>query len=113
VVFGLDRGPFSHILMPGLYAYWAGQKDVRVEVVDARQVRFEHAGLEGHRRSCNAVHALDVCTSSVTTWHLVQDGDYVQTLRRPVRVLEGAADARVVEVEHARGDGRRSAARRS
>ena len=35
-------GRFSHILPPGLYAYWTGQKDVRVEVVDARKVRFEH-----------------------------------------------------------------------
>jgi hypothetical protein len=28
-------GRFSHILAPGLYAYWLGQKEVRVEVVDA------------------------------------------------------------------------------
>ena len=36
------EGRFSHVLPPGLYAYWTGQKDVKVEVVDARTVRFEH-----------------------------------------------------------------------
>jgi hypothetical protein len=30
-------GRFSHVLPPGLYAYWTGQKEVRVEVVDARR----------------------------------------------------------------------------
>ena len=39
-------GRFSHILPPGLYAYWTALKDVKVEVVDARRVRFEHADLK-------------------------------------------------------------------
>ena len=38
-------GRFSHVLPPGLYAYWTGMKDVTVEVIDARGVRFEHADL--------------------------------------------------------------------
>ena len=29
------EGRFSHVLPPGLYAYWTGFKDVRVEVIDA------------------------------------------------------------------------------
>src|SRR4051794_31011176 len=33
-------GRFSHVLPPGLYAYWTTFRDVRVEVVDARPVRF-------------------------------------------------------------------------
>lgn len=33
---------FSHVLPAGQYAYWTGQKQVRVEVVDIRSVRFEH-----------------------------------------------------------------------
>src|SRR5262249_2925087 len=33
-------GRFSHILPPGLYAYWTALRDVRIEVVDARSVRF-------------------------------------------------------------------------
>ena len=28
------EGRFSHVLPPGLYAYWTGQKDVKVEVVN-------------------------------------------------------------------------------
>ena len=36
------EGRFSHILPAGRYAYWTGQKEVRVEIVDARSVRFEH-----------------------------------------------------------------------
>ncbi len=34
----IDRR-FSHVLAPGLYAYWTALKDVKVEVVDARKVR--------------------------------------------------------------------------
>ena len=33
---------FSHLLPAGQYAYWTGQKQVRVEIIDIRQVRFEH-----------------------------------------------------------------------
>ena len=33
---------FSHVLPAGLFAYWTGQKNVRVEVIDARNVRLEH-----------------------------------------------------------------------
>ena len=34
------EGRFSHLLAPGLYAYWHGVREVRVEIIDARQVRF-------------------------------------------------------------------------
>src|SRR5580704_2188045 len=35
-------GRLSHVLPPGLYAYWTGLRVVAVELVDARKVRFEH-----------------------------------------------------------------------
>src|SRR5260370_11135453 len=38
-------GRFIHLLPPGLSAYWTTARDVRVEVVDARGVRFTHADL--------------------------------------------------------------------
>src|SRR4051812_22022780 len=38
-------GRFSHVLPPGLYAYWTTFCSVRAEVVDARTVRFEHPDL--------------------------------------------------------------------
>src|SRR5215475_13431401 len=33
-------GRLSHVLPPGLYAYWTALREVKVEVVDARAVRF-------------------------------------------------------------------------
>jgi hypothetical protein len=35
-------GRFSHVLPPGLYAYWNTLRDVQVEVIDARAVRLVH-----------------------------------------------------------------------
>jgi regulator of protease activity HflC (stomatin/prohibitin superfamily) len=75
------EGRFSRILPPGLYAYWTGVKDVRVEVVDARQVRFQHSDFKPIVRSQHAMQLLDICT--VERNHVgvsFQDGDYVETL---------------------------------
>src|SRR5262245_48640770 len=52
-------GRFSHVLPAGLYAYWIGQKAVRVEVIDARKVRFEHPDLKVIVRSSMADRVLD------------------------------------------------------
>lgn len=38
-------GRFSHVLPPGLFAYWTTHRKVKVEVVDARGVKFDHAEL--------------------------------------------------------------------
>ena len=38
-------GRFSHVLPPGLYAYWTTFCDVKAEIMDARSVRFVHADL--------------------------------------------------------------------
>src|SRR5438094_8679949 len=38
-------GRFSHVLPPGLYAYWTTFCDVQTEVVDAHTVRFIHTDL--------------------------------------------------------------------
>ena len=94
-------GRFSHVLSPGLYAYWTGQKDVKVEVIDARQVRFEHDDLPMIARSHKASQVLDICT--VERNHvgvLFQDGDYVETLA-PGRYAfwKNVAVAKVVEVD--------------
>ena len=40
-------GRFSHVLPPGLFAYWTAFRDVKVEVVDARGIRFTHPELAG------------------------------------------------------------------
>ncbi|MFO1023128.1 MAG: slipin family protein, partial [Planctomycetales bacterium] len=51
---------FSHILPPGQYAYWTGQKSVRVEVVDIRGVRFAHEEFKVIVRSPQAGRLLEV-----------------------------------------------------
>ena len=74
-------GRFSHVLPPGLYAYWTGAKDVRVEIVDARKVRFQHDDFKMIVRSQHAAQVLDICT--VDRNHVgvsFQDGEYVETL---------------------------------
>src|SRR5688572_13492971 len=38
-------GRFSHVLPPGLHAFWTTFCDVKAEVVDARAVRFAHPDL--------------------------------------------------------------------
>jgi regulator of protease activity HflC (stomatin/prohibitin superfamily) len=92
---------FSHILPAGQYAYWTGQKRVRVEVLDARQVRFEHDQFKVIVRSPQAGRVLDVCV--VQRDHvgvLFVDGRYAETLPPGEYAFwKGPADARVVEVD--------------
>ncbi len=94
-------GRFSHILPRGLYAYWIGQKEVRVEVVDVRGVRFEHAELAVIVASAMAGKLLDVCR--VERHHvgvLFYDGKYVETLSPGLCAFwRGGADARLVEID--------------
>ncbi|MBW3543867.1 MAG: slipin family protein [Planctomycetes bacterium] len=95
------EGRFSHILPAGLYAYWIGWKNVKVEVVDARNARFEHEDLKVISRSPMAQRVLDVCT--VNRDHvgvLFIDGRYIDTLPPGLYAFwKGTADARVVEVD--------------
>jgi len=74
-------GRFSHILPPGLYAYWTAFRDVRVEVIDARNVRFEHPDLRLIAQSPLAERMLELAV--VQPQHagvLFLDGDFVATL---------------------------------
>jgi regulator of protease activity HflC (stomatin/prohibitin superfamily) len=92
---------FSHILPTGRYAYWTGQKQVRVEVIDARQVRFEHDEFKVIVRSPLAQRVLDICM--VQRDHvgvLFVEGRYIETLAPGEYAFwKGPADARVVEVD--------------
>jgi len=94
-------GRFSRVLSPGLYAYWTGQKEVKVDLIDARNVRFEHDDLKVIARSSATHQLLDICT--VERNHvgvLFQDGEYVDTLAPGQYAFwKGAADARVVEID--------------
>lgn len=55
-------GRFHSILGPGRYAYWLGIKEVQVEVMDARTVRFEHEQFDTIVRSAGADRLLTVYT---------------------------------------------------
>ncbi|OAI53328.1 peptidase [Planctomyces sp. SCGC AG-212-M04] len=92
---------FSHLLPAGLYAYWTGQKEVRVEIVDARQVRFEHPDLKQIARSPMAARVLDVCTvDRDRVGVLFIDGRYIETLPPGLYAFwKGQSDARIVEVD--------------
>jgi regulator of protease activity HflC (stomatin/prohibitin superfamily) len=92
---------FSHILPAGLFAYWTGQKQVRVEITDARQARFEHDQFKVIVRSPQAQRLLDIV--SVQRDHvgvLFIDGRYVDTLAPGEYAFwKGPADARLVEID--------------
>jgi regulator of protease activity HflC (stomatin/prohibitin superfamily) len=92
---------FSHVLPAGLYAYWTGQKDVRVEVVDARTVRFGHDELKVIARSTLAQRVLDVCTvNRDRVGVLFIDGRYIDTLAPGLYAFwKGESEAKVVEID--------------
>ena len=74
-------GRFSHVLPPGLYAYWTAFRDVRVEVVDARKVRFEHKDLPIIAKSSCVDRVLEVVNVEAgRAGVLFYDGAYVETL---------------------------------
>lgn len=95
------EGRFSHVLPPGLYAYWTGMKDVQVEVIDARNVRFEHSDLRVITRSPMVGQVLDICTvNRQCVGVLFIDGRYVDTLDSGLYAFwKGAGDAKVVEID--------------
>lgn len=94
-------GRFDRFLSPGLHAWWTDLKDVKVEVIDARNVRFEHGELVLTEYWAKAMAVLDICTvNRHCAGVLFIDGRYIETLG-PGRYAfwKGQADAKVVEVE--------------
>lgn len=92
---------FSHLLPTGQYAYWSGQKQVRVEVIKTQQIRFEHEQFKIIVRSPYASKLLDVCAvARDRVGVLYVDGRYVDTLTAGEYAFwKGAGNARVVEVD--------------
>jgi regulator of protease activity HflC (stomatin/prohibitin superfamily) len=75
------NGRFSHVMPPGLGAYWTTHKDVQVEVVDARAVRFAHAELPVILQSAtfgNLLQIQIVPPGFAGPWF--KDGSFVETL---------------------------------
>lgn len=74
-------GRFSHVLGPGLFAYWTTPRKVEVELIDARSVRFTHKELPAIARQPLVDRLLDV--QAVEAGHagvLLIDGNFVETL---------------------------------
>jgi len=94
-------GRFSHVLPPGLYAYWTTFRTVKAEVVDARTVRFTHPDLPVIVKAQLADHVLE--TIAVPAGHAgvyFRDGSFVETLS-PGRYVfwKNIADVKVVPVD--------------
>jgi regulator of protease activity HflC (stomatin/prohibitin superfamily) len=94
-------GRFNRVLGPGLYAYWVGIRDVRIETVAIENARLEHNQLASIVRGDDAVRFLDVC--KVDRDHvgvLFLDGRYVDQLGPGLYAFwKDAGDARVVEID--------------
>lgn len=92
---------FSHILPAGQFVYWTGQKNVRVEVIDIRKVRFEHEQFKVIVRSPFAAKLLDICSVlRDRAGVLFVEGRYVETLGPGEYAFwKGPADARIAEVD--------------
>lgn len=94
-------GRFDRFLTPGLYAWWNDLKTVRVEVIDARNPRFDHQDLILHDYWPKAAVVLDICT--VERNHagvLFVDGRFIETLSSGRYAFwKGEATAKVVEVD--------------
>lgn len=74
-------GRFARILGAGLHAVWTTEHDVRMEIVDARTLQFEHSELAVIVRSANAATMLE--TVNVDPGHAAlwfRDGAYQATL---------------------------------
>ncbi len=95
------EGRFSHILPPGLHAFWNGQKQVRVEVLDARTVRLEHEELKAIIKQPHLVAMLDVVNVKAHCMGaLFLDGRLVDTLLPGKYAFwKGLAEAKVVEFD--------------
>ena len=75
------EGRFERVLGPGLHALWTNVCDVRVEIVDASKVRFEHEDLNLIAKTAGAESDLNI--STVEPGHAgvyFKDGNYVETL---------------------------------
>lgn len=94
-------GRFSHVLPPGLFAYWTEFRDVRTEVVDARSPRFVHADLPVIAKSALAERVLE--TVAVPAGHagvVFRDGTFVETLPAGrYSFWKGIADVKVASVD--------------
>ena len=94
-------GRFSHVLPPGLHVYWTAFRDVKTEIVDARNVRFTHADLPVIVKSQMADRVLETVTVAANHAGVYfKDGGYVETLPAGRYAFwKNIADIKVVPVD--------------
>ena len=94
-------GRLEAVLRPGVYALWTVFKEVRVEVVDARGVAFEHADLPLVLAARGAREALE--SAAIEPGHVglfVKEGKHEATLRPGTHAFwKGLARAKIVDVD--------------
>ncbi len=74
-------GRFFCILGPGRYAYWHGYREVRVEIVDATPVRFEHPEMSVIVNTAGAGQFLEsFLVNEGFAGLYLRDGQYIETL---------------------------------
>ncbi len=94
-------GRFHGILSAGLFALWTLTRDVRVEVMDARQSRFRHDEFAVVTRSPGIEKALDIAdVQRDRVGVLFIDGRYVDTLQAGrFAFWRGLTDSKIVEID--------------
>jgi len=94
-------GRFDRIVGPGLYVLWTPEHDVRVEVIDAREMQFVHSELAVIVRSRNAstlLEVVDVEAGQAGLWF--RDGVHQATLAPGTYAFwKGVARLRTVVVD--------------
>ena len=75
-------GRFREILKPGLYALWNQRHDVRVEIIDAREIQFVHDEFPAITRCASAIAHLQIVTVERDQQGvLFVDGKFVKTIQ--------------------------------
>ncbi len=94
-------GRFSHVVPAGQYAYWTTHRKVKVEIVDARAVRFVHTDLPVIAASEMAGRVLEFHTipaGHVGAWF--KDGQFVEALPAGRHLFwKGVAETKLVAVD--------------
>ena len=74
-------GRFEKVLGPGLYALWTGVRDVKVEVIDVSDVRFNHKDLNIIAKSDGVDNKLNICNvEQGCAGVFFKDGVYADTI---------------------------------
>jgi regulator of protease activity HflC (stomatin/prohibitin superfamily) len=94
-------GRVNAVVGPGLSALWMVFHDVRVEVFDARAVRFEHPDVVVIAQATNAARLLELETIEAGHAGLfIKDGRHDATLTPGAHALwKGVARARILDVD--------------